>query len=255
MKIGAQMYTVRDFCKTTEDLAETLKKIADIGYKTVQVSGTCSFDAEWMKDELEKNGLECVLTHTAPARVSGETVKVAEEHKVFGCKNVGIGSFPEWDPMSEEKFEAFVSKYLPAAKTLNENGCYFMYHNHAFEFLNKVGDKTLMQALIDSFPADLMGFTLDTHWVKVGGEDPVEYLKLLKGRTPCVHFKDLVYDSENKPLFAPVGSGVLDFDSIIKTCIDLGIEYALVEQDNCYGEDPFACLKKSYDYLTSMGLN
>lgn len=255
MRIGAQMYTVRDFCKTTEDLAETLKKIADIGYKTVQVSGTCSFEAEWMRDELKKNGLECVLTHTAPARVANETAKVAEEHKIFGCNNVGIGAFPEWDPMSEEKFNAFVEKYLSAAKTLNENGCYFMYHNHAFEFLNKVGDKTLMQALIDAFPAEYMGFTLDTHWVKVGGEDPVEYLKLLKGRTPCVHLKDLVYDADNKPLFAPVGSGLLDFDSIIKTCIDLDVKYALVEQDNCYGEDPFACLKKSYDYLTSVGLN
>ena len=30
MEIGAQLYTVRDYAKTTEDFAETLKKIADI---------------------------------------------------------------------------------------------------------------------------------------------------------------------------------------------------------------------------------
>ena len=41
MKIGAQLFTVRDFTKTLDDFAETLKKIADIGYTTVQVSGTC----------------------------------------------------------------------------------------------------------------------------------------------------------------------------------------------------------------------
>ena len=40
MKIGAQLYTVRDFCKTLDDFSETLKKVADIGYTTVQVSGT-----------------------------------------------------------------------------------------------------------------------------------------------------------------------------------------------------------------------
>ena len=32
MEIGAQLYTVREFCKTLEDFEETLKKIADIGY-------------------------------------------------------------------------------------------------------------------------------------------------------------------------------------------------------------------------------
>ena len=43
MEIGAQLYTVRDYAKTTEDFAETLKKIADIGYRIVQVSGTCGY--------------------------------------------------------------------------------------------------------------------------------------------------------------------------------------------------------------------
>ena len=37
MKIGAQLYTVRDFCKTLDGFSETLKKVADIGYTTVQV--------------------------------------------------------------------------------------------------------------------------------------------------------------------------------------------------------------------------
>lgn len=39
MKIGAQLYTVRDFCKDLDGFALTLKKVADIGYKYVQVFG------------------------------------------------------------------------------------------------------------------------------------------------------------------------------------------------------------------------
>ena len=31
MLIGAQLFTLRDFCKTTQDLDETLKKVADMG--------------------------------------------------------------------------------------------------------------------------------------------------------------------------------------------------------------------------------
>ena len=45
MELGAQLYTVRAFTQTLADFAETLKKVADIGYRTVQVSGTCAFDA------------------------------------------------------------------------------------------------------------------------------------------------------------------------------------------------------------------
>ena len=39
MEIGAQLYTVREFCRTPAALSETLKKIADIGYKVVVSRG------------------------------------------------------------------------------------------------------------------------------------------------------------------------------------------------------------------------
>jgi hypothetical protein len=40
MEIGAQFYTVRQQCQNLEDFALSLKKVADIGYRTVQISGT-----------------------------------------------------------------------------------------------------------------------------------------------------------------------------------------------------------------------
>ena len=39
MKIGAQLYTLHNFTKTLEGFSEALKKVADIGYTSVQVSG------------------------------------------------------------------------------------------------------------------------------------------------------------------------------------------------------------------------
>ena len=72
MITGAQLFTVRDYTQILEDFAETLKKVADIGYTTVQVSGACAFEAEWLKEQLQKNGLTCVITHTNPARLASE---------------------------------------------------------------------------------------------------------------------------------------------------------------------------------------
>ena len=50
MEIGAQFYTVRQTCQNLEDFAVTLKKVADIGYRNVQISGTCPYPAEWLKE-------------------------------------------------------------------------------------------------------------------------------------------------------------------------------------------------------------
>ena len=57
MLIGAQLFTLRDFCKTTQDLDETLKKVADMGMTTVQLSGVCGYEADWMAERLKAYGL------------------------------------------------------------------------------------------------------------------------------------------------------------------------------------------------------
>lgn len=256
MIIGAQLYSVRDYAKTPEDFAETLKKVADIGYTSVQVSGTCDYDGDWLNEQLKKNGLTCDLTHYNLDEMIADTDAVVEKHKKFNCKYIGVGCMPhifEKGMNTRALWEDFSSKFLPVARRMKELGAYLMYHNHNMEF-DDINGEIAWNYLKSTFAPDEMGFTLDTHWVLAGGHDPITELKDLKGRTPCVHFKDLTYLLNGERRFAPVGYGVMDFSKIIVTCMDLGVEYAFVEQDTCYGEDPFECLKKSYDYLKSMGL-
>ena len=62
MEIGAQFYTVRSMAQTAEGMAETFSKVADIGYRTAQLSATCPYDTEWMKEQLHRHGLRCVRT-------------------------------------------------------------------------------------------------------------------------------------------------------------------------------------------------
>lgn len=245
MRIGAQLYTVREFCKTTDDFALTLRKVADIGYTTVQVSGTCAFEPEWLKGELAKNGLECVLTHTKPAAMLEDAVKVANDHHVFGCKHVGLGSYPFRD---EGTPDSFFTEYQPVAQALKENGCYFMYHNHDGEF-RKIDGKTIMDHIAERFAADELGFTVDTFWVQAGGADPALWIEKLSGRVPCIHLKDFVYGRK----YAPVGEGNINFDRVFEKAEAAGTRFMLVEQDDCYGEDPFDCLKRSFDFLSSRG--
>ncbi len=247
MEIGAQLYTVREFCRDLDSFAETLKKVADIGYKNVQVSGTCAYEADWLKKQLDKNGLKCVLTHIAADKLQNDTMKVVEEHNAFDCKYIGLG----WYGFSgEDNYPNFVDKYSPVMDTLKENGKYFMYHNHDQEF-RKCGDEIILAKLQREFPADKMGFTLDTFWAQAGGGDPAYWIERLSGRVPCIHLKDFAYGR----VMAVIGEGNINFDRVFEMADKAGTEYMLVEQDDCSGEDPFDCLKRSYEYLKSRGFD
>ena len=247
MQIGAQFYTVRAFTKTLDDLSLTLRKVADIGYKTVQLSATCPFEPEWMAQQLKANGLTCVLTHTPDAQLRENPQKVAADHDIFGCHYVGLGIY-RFRPEEGESVDQFVELYRPVAKTLKENGKYFMYHNHALEFRKENG-RLIFDQLIERIPAEEMGFTLDTYWVQRGGGDPAQWLEKLAGRIPCIHLKDYAYGQ----VMAPVGEGNINFDRVFEKAEAGGTQYMLVEQDNCNGEDPFDCLRRSYEYLKAEG--
>lgn len=250
MKIGAQLYTLHEYTKTLEGFEDCLKKVADMGYRSVQVSGTCAYEPEWLAAKLKENGLTCDLTHYNVGRILNESEKVVEEHKVFGCRYIGVGSMPG----GADGYADFLKNAPSAGEKLAANGALLMYHNHNFEYLNQVDGKPLLHDMAEKIPAGILGFTLDTHWVKAGGYDPVEEIRYFSGRLPCVHYKDMIFDADGTRKFAPVGYGVLEMEKITEAFLEAGTEYAFVEQDDSYGESPFENLKKSLDYLRSLGL-
>lgn len=246
MTIGAQLFTLREYTKNLDDFAETLKKVADIGYTTVQVSGTCAFSPDWLRDRLKETGLRCVLTHTPLDAMTADPQKVMADHTVFGCDHIGIGYYD----LKENSVESLIEKLRPVGDAFAAGGKQLMYHNHDGEF-RKVDGIVLLEHLFQALTPAQLGFTLDTFWVQAGGGDPIRWLHHLAGRVPCVHLKDMAYERK----MAPVGSGNMNFEGILAACADAGARYLLVEQDDCYDEDPFDCLRQSYRYLTAQGLS
>ena len=254
MVIGAQLYTVREFTKNLTDFEETLKKVTDMGCKVLQVSGSCDFEAEWLAEQEKKLGFSCVLTHTKAPEILGNTDKVCRDHGIFGCKNIGLGAVPG-GKLNDEIYEKFVQDFKPAAERIKENGYRFFYHNHAFEFCRSADGERFFEKILRDFPVDLMGITFDTYWAQFAGADPAKVLLQLKDRVECMHLKDMCPTDRNGNHMAPVGYGNMDFERIIASAEQAGAQYLLVEQDDCYGEDPFECLKKSFGYLKSIGLD
>lgn len=252
MQIGAQFYTVRDLCKNLDDFALTLKKVADIGYKTVQISGTCPYEAQWLREQLDKNGLKCVLTHIPVPKLVGETEQVIADHHVFDCPHIGLGWYTFNEEKEDETYDHFIKTFVPVAEKIRQGGKYFMYHNHDQEFkLAPDSKQIVLEKLAQDIPADVMGFTLDTFWVQAGGGDPAQWVKNLAGRVPAIHLKDFSYGRK----MAVVGEGNINFERVFSEAEKAGTQYMLVEQDDCNGEDPIECLRRSYEYLKACGLN
>ncbi len=251
MKLGVQFYTLRDFAKTERDLDFCFYKIAQIGYSCVQLSAVDHFDAETLKRVADKYSIEIAATHIPSEDFLDNIEKVISDHKTMGCKYVGMGALPE-KYRDKEFFECFVRDYTVAMKKLQEAGLHFIYHNHDFEF-EKIGGKTMLEAMTEQIPADLMGITLDSFWVQAGGADPVFWFEKLKDRIPCIHLKDMAVRGSER-LMAPIYEGNINFDGILNKLKENGTtEYMFVEQDICQ-TSPFECLETSYKNIMSRGI-
>lgn len=250
MKLGAQFYTLRDYCKDLNGLEESMKKVADIGYTSIQLSGVCEYEGEWVAEKAKEIGITVDITHTAYGKIINETESVIKKHDAMSCKCIGIGSSP-YDKNAEglERLSDEIATVIPM---INASGHKLMYHNHHWEFAKLDGNKTFLECLCDRFTPDELGITLDTYWVQAGGADPAVWIKKLHGRIDRIHFKDMAMSMADKAVrIAPIGEGNMNYDSIIQACLDENIEFGYVELDDCYGSDPFDCMKRSYNYLSS----
>ncbi len=228
MKLGVTLFNFHREIKTLEDLDKVLSFLKGLEIDAVQVSGIGHLAYKDVAQYCKKYDLEVCLTHTAADRILNDTDNLIEEHKLLGCKNIGLGAMND-EYRSAQGYKKFIEEFTVAAKKIKDAGMQFAYHNHAFEF-EKYNGRRGMDILIEDTD-DLFNFVIDTHWVQTGGCNPAKYIEKVAGRMKVCHFKDYkIVDSERK--FAEVGTGNLDLDEYFKVCKATGVEYIIVEQDS-----------------------
>lgn len=259
MKTGAQLYTVRAYTQNEKDFACSMKKIAEIGYTTVQISAIGKIAPQRVREICDENGLQIVLTHSDVNRILNDTDALIREHDIMGCDYIGLGCMPE-KYRTKEWLSHFMEDFKEPAKKMAAAGKLLMYHNHNLEFEafeaenipNASPKKRIIEYLLEGFSPEELGFTLDTYWVSAAGGDVCQWIRILKDRIPCVHLKDMQVKGFNQ-LMAPVMEGNLNFPAIFKELENTCCKYMLVEQDICTQGSPFDCLKTSYDNLAKAG--
>ena len=88
---------------------------------------------------------------------------------------------------------------------------------------------------------------MDTCWVKVGGEDPVAYIKKYENRCPVIHMKDFI-KKETVQLVA-LGEGLMDVKATALTAAACGTKHFVIERDDHPYGSPLENMEKSFLYL------
>ena len=254
MIIGAQLFSVRDTCDSQEGIRSTLRAMAAIGYKSVQVSGF-PYDAKETRAAADEFGLTIDLTHTPGPELFGNIDKVIRDHKIMGAEVVGFG-YPKGylDENKIVEIDRLISDLDPVAKRLKQDGLRFAYHNHAMEFKDQ-GGFTTMDLLYERTDWD---FILDTGWADFAGYDVLKAIDRFADRLQLVHLKDfreaLPTDEKGGDRIVPLYQGKTPIDEIMRALEKAGTRIAYVEQDTApRSGNSWADMRKSFDALKERG--
>ncbi len=272
LPVAVQVYSVRDSAEA--NLADTLRKIKDMGYDGVEFAGLYGYSPEYIKGLIDGIGLIPVSAHIPLDEMIADPEGTFAAYQTIGVKYGAVPYVtPERRPGAEKFFET-IETIAKLGEIAKKYGITLLYHNHDFEF-TKVDGEYGLDILYSRVPKEFLETELDTCWVNVGGEVPAEYIAKYSGRTPVVHLKDFFMsgklpkhlyaligiddeaEQDDEPStfeFRPVGHGMQDMPAILAAAEASGAKYVVVEQDEpSMGLSRMDSIKTSREYLKSIG--
>jgi sugar phosphate isomerase/epimerase len=247
--VGVQLYTLRDQFKTYEDVVRTLEKVRSIGYESVQFF-KIPIEISEMCRILDDLGLSVCGVDIPLAELEHEFDRVLEKMEQLNCPYITYSYGGDWSKGYAAGLEEYIAAMSRVGEKLKSTPYRFAYHNHSFEFVSFRGRTALEYFYEQTEQAGILA-EIDTYWVQHGGGDPAAWISKYKGRVPIIHLKDLAIqqvDGKVNQVFAEVGNGNMNWDSILQTASKSNVEWLVVEQDYC-AKDPFESVKESYEYV------
>ncbi|AVR44199.1 sugar phosphate isomerase [Christiangramia fulva] len=256
---GLALYTVRD--AMADNPKETLKKVADMGYKYIEAAGYengkfYGMEPKEFKKYLDELGLIPLSTHQGSVTLENadkmmQDVKDAGfEYFVLPVPPMGYFTYDqEKQSMGmKDDVKTLTNIFNTLGKKAEAKGLKLLYHNHNFEFKeNENGIKAYDYFLKNTDPK-YVNFQMDLYWITKAGEDPVAYFKKYPGRFKLWHVKDM----DDQGRFAPVGTGTIDFKRIFNNKDLAGMQHYLVEQDKTFNHTPLEAAKISHENLKAI---
>jgi sugar phosphate isomerase/epimerase len=259
LPIGLQPYTVRNDLKT--DFEGTLRKVAAMGYKEIELSGGEGYGdfngrkpAE-LKKILDDIGLRAPSCHYGAPKDDAGWARNIEDAHTLGLEYMLSTTRSEWQK-SLDGWKRTGDFFNHLGKQCRDAGMTLAYHNHNFEY--RVYDGVVgYDELLRSSDKDLVKMQMDCFWTTFAGKHPVTYFHNHPGRFVMLHIKDLkpgyppTTDGFKGNPFTEVGTGVIDWKKIFAAAPEAGVKHYYVEQD-MWDRPSLESARMSIDYLKQL---
>jgi sugar phosphate isomerase/epimerase len=229
-QVAAITSTIRPKVQEPDDIAESLRRIREMGYPAVQISGMGPIPEGELMDICRDLELTICATHEGNMKFVEEPQSIVHRLDKLNCRIAGY-PYPHTGTFSSrEDAQRVIAALNAAGKVLHEAGKVLVYHNHDVEFI-RFGEKNVLEMIYDGTDPRYVQGEPDTHWIQAGGGDPVRWCRRLRDRMPVLHMKDYTVNADRERTICPVGSGNLDWERICAAAEESGCRWYVVEHD------------------------
>lgn len=266
--VGLQLYTLGP--DLDGDLDRTLRRVAAIGYRSVEMAGLHGRTPREFRAALDAAGLKCRSMHIAgrasgnEPSLSGDLNALAADARTLGASDIVMPIYltPPGMGMAEAGAKLIADDYRRMADFLNEKaavlrrrGLRLGYHNHNPEFA-PLGDTNGLGILLAETDPALVDFELDVGWAVAAGVDPRALLTAHPRRFTQMHVKDVRRSTAANFALrldpAEVGRGVIDWATLLPVAWDAGVRGYFVEQEPPFTGPRIDAVAASYRYLSTL---
>lgn len=254
--VAVQLYMVRDYLKNEQQIADTLKKIHDIGYDGVELCGFLMKDAGYWKRAMHNAGLKTVGIHEIFEDIRDNPSAVAQKARFFETEYLVAAAAMKVEFSNEQQVLSLAQELNNSGKYLKEEGITLLYHNHNCEFMRTESGQIAMDILFENTDPIYVKFELDTFWMSNAGVEVSRWVEKAGSRVPLIHINDCGVSEMGRgnPIRTPVGKelgcGNMDLPLLIKMAMESGCHCEILEtHDNWINNSPFDSMAISRDYL------
>ena len=200
--VGLQLYSVRD--DMSKDPVGTMTQLAKMGYVYVEHANYVDrkfygYKAPEFRKILDGLGLKMVSGHTVMGKQHWDEAKkdfsdswkqTIEDAAVLGQKYVVSPSMDSTMRNKYDDFKRYMDVFNKCGELCNKQGMKFGYHNHDFEFSEKLNGEKLFDIMMKSMDPELVVVQLDIGNLYNGGAIAIDVVNQYPGRFENVHVKD-----------------------------------------------------------------
>jgi sugar phosphate isomerase/epimerase len=266
--IGVQLYSVRDDMK--KDPMGTLKQIAAMGYKNVEHANYVNrkfygWSATEFKKVLGDLGLKMPSGHTVMGSQHWDAATkdftdswkwTVEDAAVLGQQFVISPSLPNNLRKTYDELLMAMEMFNKSGELCKKSGMKFGYHNHDFEFSEKLNDQTLFDIILTKTDPSLVAQQLDIGNMYNAGAKALDIMKKYPGRFESMHVKDEIKATSGNDKYEStiLGTGVIP----VKEVIDLGRKaggtfHFIIEQESYQAKTPIESMKEDLAVMKKWG--